>query len=90
MDREPGPESKIAFAADRDGRMNLWIHDFKTNEDSQLTKDGGVSGPAWSPDGMHIAYVLDGREVVFAVRPDGRAREAQGARPSAPLNQDRA
>src|SRR4030095_2703199 len=35
--------SKIAFASDRDGRMNLWLHDFKTNEDTQVTKDGGVS-----------------------------------------------
>src|SRR5262245_28477029 len=63
--------SKIAFASDRDGRMNLWVHDFKTNEDTQLTKDGGVSGAAWSPDGSHIAYVVDSREIsVVSIRRD--------------------
>jgi Tol biopolymer transport system component len=66
--------SRIAFASDRGGRMDLWVHDFKTNEDTQLTKDGGVSGPAWSPDGVHIAYVLNGREIwVASTRRDEHA-----------------
>jgi Tol biopolymer transport system component len=64
--------SKIAFASDRDGRMNLWVRDLKTNEDTQLTKDGRVSGAAWSPDGVHIAYLVDSREVwVASLRRDG-------------------
>lgn len=63
--------SKIAFASDRAGGMDLWIHDFTTNEEVQITKVGAVSGPAWSPDGAHIAYVVDGRTVQIAtLRPD--------------------
>jgi Tol biopolymer transport system component len=58
--------SKIAFASDREGRMDLWIHDFQTNEDKQITKTGGVSGAAWSPDGAHIAYLVDGHAVQIA------------------------
>ena len=64
--------SQIAFASDREGRMDLWIHDLKTNDDVQITKTGGVSGPAWSPDGAHIAYLVDGRAVQIAtLRRDG-------------------
>src|SRR5262249_37828811 len=65
---------RIAFASDREGRMDLWVHDFKTNENTQLTSNGGVSGPAWSPDGAHIAYVVDGHEVwVASTRRDEHA-----------------
>ena len=46
--------------------MDLWVHDFKTNVDAQITRDGGVSGPAWSPDGAHIAYLVDSRGVEIA------------------------
>jgi len=53
--------SQIAFSSDRDGRMDLWIHDLRTNEERRLTDRGGVSGAAWSPDGNHIAFVIDRR-----------------------------
>jgi len=66
--------SKIAFASDREGRMDLWVHDFKTNEDAQITKEGGVSGPAWSPDGAHIAYLAGGHAIYIAtIRRDEHA-----------------
>ena len=57
--------TEIAFASDRGGQMDLWIHNLKTSEDTKLTKDGGVSGAAWSPDGAHIAYRVDGRGVAI-------------------------
>ena len=62
--------SQLAFSTDRAGRMDLWIHDFRTNEERQLTERGGVSGAAWSPDGNHIAYLLDRRKpgVITLVR----------------------
>ena len=55
------PDSaQIAFGSDRGGHMDLWVHDLRTNRESQLTEArGAVSGPAWSPDGNHIAFLLD-------------------------------
>ena len=57
------PDSaQIAFAGDREGHMDLWVHDLRTNRRTQLTEEhGAVSGPAWSPDGHHIAFLLDHR-----------------------------
>jgi len=67
------PDSlRLAFATDRTGHMQLWIHDFVTNTDHQVT-DGPhvITGPAWSPDGNHLAFVLDRAEIgVVTIRPD--------------------
>ena len=68
----PDGSRRSAFASDREGACDLWIHDLKTNDDVQITKTGGVSGPAWSPDGAHIAYLVDGRAVqIVTLRRDG-------------------
>jgi Tol biopolymer transport system component/imidazolonepropionase-like amidohydrolase len=59
------PDStRIAFASDRDGHMDLWVRDLRDNRDTRLTGErGAVSGPAWAPDGNHIAFLLDHREL---------------------------
>src|SRR5262249_17783688 len=45
-------------------KMDLCVHDFGTNGDTPLTHArGAASRPAWSPDGAHIAYVIDGSNV---------------------------
>jgi Tol biopolymer transport system component/imidazolonepropionase-like amidohydrolase len=65
MDPAWSPDgSQLAFSSDRDGRMDLWVHDFRTNEQRRLTDRGGVSGAAWSPDGNHIAFLVDHRELM--------------------------
>jgi Tol biopolymer transport system component/imidazolonepropionase-like amidohydrolase len=59
------PDStRLAFASDRGGHMDLWVHDLRDNRIAQLTDErGAVSGPAWSPDGNHIAFLLDHRRL---------------------------
>jgi Tol biopolymer transport system component len=67
--------TQLAFSSDRTGRMELWVHDFRTNTDAALTKSGrSVSGAAWSPDGNHIAFVEGRRQIgVVTIRPDQHA-----------------
>jgi Tol biopolymer transport system component/imidazolonepropionase-like amidohydrolase len=62
------PDSaQLAFASDRSGHMELWVRDFRTNMETQLTRERGtVSGAAWSPDGNHIAYIV-GHRMLSAV-----------------------
>ena len=63
LDPAWSPDStRLAFASDRAGHMDLWVHDLRDNGMSRLTEErGAVSGPAWSPDGNHIAFLLDHR-----------------------------
>jgi Tol biopolymer transport system component/imidazolonepropionase-like amidohydrolase len=46
----------LAYASDRTGSSQVWIHDLNNNETKQMTVDGG-SFPSWSPDGKSIAYI---------------------------------
>ncbi len=48
--------TKLSFASDRGGSMELWIRDLATGTDRQLTKAGGAALPAWSPDGGRIVF----------------------------------
>jgi Tol biopolymer transport system component len=59
------PDStRLAFASDRGGHMDLWVRDLRDNRDTRLTDERrAVSGPAWAPDGNHIAFLLDHQEL---------------------------
>jgi Tol biopolymer transport system component/imidazolonepropionase-like amidohydrolase len=75
--------ARLAFVSDRGGRMDVWLHDFGANADTQLTHErGGAAAPAWSPDGSEIAYVADGRRVRTARLFNGRCPAADGEPPT--------
>jgi imidazolonepropionase-like amidohydrolase len=50
--------TQLVFSSDRAGNLlQLWIHDFNTGQDRQLTHmTTQPMGAAWSPDGKRIAF----------------------------------
>ena len=56
--------TRLAYACDRGGNMDVWVHDFRGGADVQITKEKGpVSGVAWSPDGQDIAFLVNRSEL---------------------------
>jgi Tol biopolymer transport system component/C-terminal processing protease CtpA/Prc len=59
------PDSRqLAYVSDRDGVTHLFLYDFATDRETQLTT--GAAGdvtPRWSPDGKSIAFLRGGREL---------------------------
>ena len=60
MDLDPAwsPDgSRLAFATDRNGTLDLWVRDMSTGEERQITHlPGGAHSPSWSPDGTRLAF----------------------------------
>ena len=59
------PDSRrLVYAGDRDGVWHLFLYDFGSRAESQLTRgnENDVT-PRWSPDGRRIAFVRGGRSV---------------------------
>ncbi|NOT60866.1 MAG: peptidase S41, partial [Acidobacteria bacterium] len=58
-------ESKrIAYVSERSGNGQLFLYDFTTNTETQLTTDKlNDAAPCFSPDGKHIAFVRDRKEL---------------------------
>ena len=49
--------TKIAFSATTDNVRQIWIYDFETDEEWQLTKGvGHKENPTWAPDSLHLMY----------------------------------
>jgi len=47
----------IAFNSDREGEMNIWLHDVAAGTDRRLTTGvGGDYQPTWSPDGRTLVF----------------------------------
>lgn len=59
------PDSRrLAYASWRNGQLNLFLYDFSSQTERQLTR-GAQSDvtPRFSPDGRSLAFVRDGREL---------------------------
>ena len=52
--------SRLAYASDRAGQVDLWVRDVASGEERRIT-DGGGTLPTWSPDGSRIAFIGGGR-----------------------------
>lgn len=48
----------LAYATDRGGKFDLWLHDLKSGQARQLTRFSGAAlSPAWSKDGAQLAFL---------------------------------
>ncbi|MGH8215351.1 MAG: hypothetical protein ACREPZ_06650, partial [Rhodanobacteraceae bacterium] len=55
---------RIAYGAFRGGSRHLYLYDFDSGKETQLTTgDGEDASPAFSPDGKTLAFLRDGREL---------------------------
>jgi Tol biopolymer transport system component/imidazolonepropionase-like amidohydrolase len=77
--------AQIAFASDRGGRMNIWIHDLAANSDRPLTNSdrGADLAPAWSPDGSQIVHLSARGLGIATVRREGPCRMSVASPPTA-------
>jgi TolB protein len=48
---------KLAYSAKTNGVRQIWIYDFETREETQLTSGPGhKENPCWAPDSLHIVF----------------------------------
>ncbi len=59
------PDSRrLAYVSDRDGTPHLYLYDFNTNTETQLTRDAADdSTPRFSPDGKLLAFIRNAKEL---------------------------
>ena len=59
------PDSRrLAYSSDRDGTWHIYLYDFATRTEKQLTRgrENDIT-PRWSPDGKQLAFERGGREL---------------------------
>ncbi|HYN06367.1 MAG TPA: S41 family peptidase [Vicinamibacterales bacterium] len=59
------PDSRrLAYVSERDEVQHLFLYDFGTSTETQLTRDvKGDDAPKFSPDGQQLAFVRDDKEL---------------------------
>lgn len=59
------PDSRrLVYVSDRDGLAHLYLYDFASRSETQLTKDAKNDGsPRFSPDGKNLGFVRGGKEL---------------------------
>jgi TolB protein len=54
--------SKIAYCARHGSERQIWIYDFVSNEEWQLTSGSGdKENPSWAPNSLHLTYNTTGK-----------------------------
>lgn len=49
--------TKIAYCAKQGGDRQIWVYDFATNQEKQLTQGAGhKENPTWAPNSLHLAF----------------------------------
>lgn len=85
-----GGAGQIAFASDRTGAPQIFLVDLRGESAFQVTNmQGGACQPAWSPDGLRIAFIspCKGNEDIYkdtslyVINADGTGLEALDASP---------
>ena len=59
------PDSRrVAYVAAREGAQRIYLYDFAANRETALTTGAGADiSPVFSPDGSHLAFLRDRREL---------------------------
>ena len=60
---------RIAFVSDRKGTPDIWVMNVDGSDPVNLTQGQECASPAWSPDGMKIAYIASGE--IWLMNADG-------------------
>jgi TolB protein len=68
--------SKLAYCARQTGARQIWIYDFATNEEWQLTQgNADKENPSWASNSTHLVYNTTGREGCELYIVDLKSRE---------------
>ncbi|MBS0381427.1 MAG: PD40 domain-containing protein [Proteobacteria bacterium] len=66
---------RIAYGAFRDGSQHLYLYDFDSGKETQLTSGAGEdTTPMFSPDGKQLAFLRDGRQLELLDLANGATR----------------
>jgi len=87
------PDSRrLVYVSDRDGATHLFLYDFATNTETQLTRTANANDntPRFSPDGKLLAFERNGRELrILDLNSKQERLLATGYLERPPFNSDR-